>query len=191
MLALESEAIAWNNLKCARLASEVWERCVSPDPDHPPSLDLFDRSANHLLNLYIFEERWEEALELLWKYYRVSSPEDHPTILIMRMRLEGERIMPEKVVEFLEPFVAADPRDYDALRSLARAEQAIGRSAKAMEHAHACLAGQPNDPRSWIAALKVAFEQGDETALADWAKKRRRVPTRFVTTSGLAPRRRS
>ena len=177
-LALESEALAWQKIHRARPAVEAWSRLVSPDPNHPPSLELFDRAANALLGIYAYEERWDEAKALLWKYYQISPSDDHPTILIMRMRLESDRIAPEAAVERLRLYVAADPEDFDARRPLAVAEQAIGRSVEALEHARACIGGQPDDPRSWIAALKVAFEQGEEAALTDWAKK---APTKSAS----------
>lgn len=178
MKALESEAIAWLKLDRARLAMDAWSKIVSPDPNHPPSLELFDRAAQGMLRIFAYEERWVEARALLWKYYQISPAEDHPTILVMRMRLESDRIAPEAAIDTLARYAAADRDDYDALRALATVEQAVGRSAEAMEHARACLKGRPDDPRSWIAALKAAFEQGDEAALTAWAKQ---APTRSKT----------
>ncbi|MGC8644146.1 MAG: tetratricopeptide repeat protein, partial [Isosphaeraceae bacterium] len=84
----------------------------------------------------------------------------YPTLLSMRLLSELERVAPAETLPLLQRFVAAQPDDWEALRALARAEQALGRRSEAENHFQACLKGRPNDVRAWRDYLTMLQQEG-------------------------------
>jgi tetratricopeptide (TPR) repeat protein len=94
----------------------------------------------------------------------------------MRVRTRTERIEPKEVVGQLRQHVAADPSDFESRRSLARAEQAVGRPEIADELIEACLRERPNDRGAWLDRLKILDARHDRDGLL---RAIERMPTAF------------
>lgn len=169
--ALYFEGKAYIRLDRAREAEAAWAECIAPEPARILPDWIFDEVANALLEIYAYEERWEEARALIWRYYDMSPPEDHPTILIMRLRTELERVAYDQAAPRLRRYVAADPDDTDARLALARAAEANGEHEEALRQVAACLAAWPTDPRVWVEDLEILEKQGDAAGLAEAAEK--------------------
>jgi tetratricopeptide (TPR) repeat protein len=97
----------------------------------------------------------------MWAAYDHAAPVDHPALLAMRIRPELERVAPKQTIGLLERYIAAAADDCEALRALARAEQALGRPADAARHFQQCLKGWPDNARAWRDYLGMLLEQGD------------------------------
>ena len=131
----------------ARDAEAAWLAAIRLDPLHPAPPDVFHDAAYELLKLYATEDRWEDALPIIWRTYDEADPRDREVILIWRMRSELERVAPLEALPRLIRYHAADPADVEATRALARAEQALGRSAEAERLFREVVEARPDDPR--------------------------------------------
>jgi len=164
--ALFHEGQAYLMIDRAKDAETCWQAIVQADPlQPPPSATLRDVSLQ-LLGLYATENRWEDAAVVLWNAYENTGPEDHLSLLSMRVRSELERVAPEATFSVVERYVAADPTDWDALRALALAEQALNHREDAERHFQACLKADPDNPRVWRDYLRMLHDAGDQDALA-------------------------
>jgi tetratricopeptide (TPR) repeat protein len=134
---------------------------IKYDPLHPVPSNLFQDVCQELLKLYAIEDRWEDAYPVMWTAYDHAAPIDHPALLAMRIRPELERIAHKESIEILRRYVAAAADDWEALRALAHAEQALGHTAEAAHHFQECLKGRPDDVRAWRDYLAMLLEQGD------------------------------
>jgi tetratricopeptide (TPR) repeat protein len=159
--ALYREGQSYMKLDRAKDAEAAWLEAIKDDPLHPAPGGLFHDACQELLKLYAIEDRWEDAYPVMWIAYDHASPADHPALLAMRMRPELERVAPKQTVELLERYATAAPDDWEALRALARAEQALGRPADAARHFQKCLKGWPDNGRAWRDYLGMLLEQGD------------------------------
>jgi tetratricopeptide (TPR) repeat protein len=160
------EGQSFKALDRMREAEAAWNVCNSYDPLHPTP-PKFESAANiELMELYAYEERWEDAHRVIWNAYENAPPIDHGAILVMRIRTEMERIAPASSVIVLRRFVAADPLDWEARLALGRAEGAIGRPDEAMKLVKDCLDERPQELRAWREWLALLFAQGNLPALA-------------------------
>jgi len=162
----------------ARDAEAAWMAIITADPLHPAPPAIFQDASVELLKLYATEDRWEDAPRVIWDAYDRAGPEDRSLLLIMRMRSELERVAPSEAMVRLKRYVAADPEDGEALRALARAELALGRSDDAAQHFQACLARHPNDSRAWRDYLAMLLERGQ---MEEFATMLARVPAAAET----------
>jgi tetratricopeptide (TPR) repeat protein len=159
--ALYREGQAYLQIDRAKNAEAAWLAAIEDDPLHPVKPDLFHDICQGLLNLYAIEDRWEDAYPVMWTAYDHVAPVDRPVLLTMRMRPELERVSPKESIAILGRYVAADADDWEARRSLARAEQALSRPAEAARHFQACLAGGRDDVRAWRDYLAMLLEEGE------------------------------
>jgi len=155
-------------------AEAAWKGLTAFDPLHPMEPTLVSKAVLELLELYAVEERWEEARQLIWKAYDRADPPDRPSLLVMRMRTELERIAPASSVVKLRRYVAAAPEDWEARRALALAEHATGHEPEATRLLLDCLESRPDDPRGWRDYLRLLHEQGDADGMG---RALARVPT--------------
>jgi tetratricopeptide (TPR) repeat protein len=151
----------------ARDAEPALRASVEDDPLHPTPDNFHKAATDMLIGLYVTEQRWDDAQEVVWKTYERANREDRAAALVMYLRTEVERIDPASVVEKLRRYVAADPEDFEARRALAKAEQALGRPAEATAQIQACLAARPDDLEVWRDWLAILQERGDTAALAE------------------------
>jgi tetratricopeptide (TPR) repeat protein len=155
----------------AREAEAAWLALVKQDLPHAPPPAIFQDACLDLLRLYAFEDRWEDAAPIIWNAYDRAAPADRALWLIVRLRSELERVAQSETIVPLRRYVAADPEDGEALRALARAEQALGRGTEAAGHFQLCLERHPDDARAWRDYLAMLLAQGDRDAfLAALAK---------------------
>jgi tetratricopeptide (TPR) repeat protein len=150
----------------AKDAEAAWQAVVRDDPLHPGPPDIMHDATYGLLELYATEDRWEDAHVVLWRAYDEAALEDRPQLLAWRLRSELERVAPLETVPILRRYVAAVPDDWEALRSLARAELALGRKDVAERHFQACMKARPDDPRVWRDYLTMLHEQGEWDAFS-------------------------
>jgi len=148
----------------ARDAEAILLAIMDADPLHPPDPGLYHDAGQELLTIYATEDRWEDAYPVIWKAFDRAAPPDRPLMLIMRIRSELERVSQVETAKILRRYVAADPADFEALRALANAEQAIGEGAEALRHMEACLRARPDDPRAWRDYLTMLQSQGEQDA---------------------------
>jgi tetratricopeptide (TPR) repeat protein len=171
--ALYREGQAYLIANRAKDAETAWLKATEDDPLHPGPPDIVHDASLELLKLYSTEERWEELHKILWAAYERASPQDHLTLLSMRIRSEMERIAPEVSIVQLERYIAADPTDWEALRALARAKLSLGRKEEADRHFQACIESRPDDPRGWRDYLTMLHDLGE---LEAWTALLARVP---------------
>jgi tetratricopeptide (TPR) repeat protein len=150
----------------ARRAEEAWKACVANDPLHPTPPRFFTSAARELIVLYEWEERRDEAHELIWRVYQQVEKKDHAAILIMSAWVELLRNDPAEEASKLSRFVAADADDWDARVALAKAEMARGNTAEATRQIQICLAARPQDLRGWRNWLLILSKGGDQAGLA-------------------------
>jgi tetratricopeptide (TPR) repeat protein len=148
----------------AREAEAAWLALVKHDLPHAPPSAIFQDACLDLLRLYAIEDRWEDAVPLIWNAYDQAASADRALWLIIRLRCELERVAQSETIVPLRRYVAADPEDGEALRALARAEQALGRWTEAARHFQLCLERHPNDARAWRDYLAMLRAQGDRDA---------------------------
>ncbi len=145
----------------ARDAEAAWLELIKDDPLHPVPADLFHDACQALLKLYAIEDRWDDAYPVMWAAHDHAAREDRPVLLAMRVRPELERVAPKESIEVIRRYVAADPDDLEALRALARAEQALGQPAEAARHFQECLKRRPDDVRAWRDHVAMLLDQGE------------------------------
>jgi tetratricopeptide (TPR) repeat protein len=155
------EGQTYLRLDRAREAEATWLALIKQDRRHAPPPAIFQDACLDLLRLYAIEDRWEDAAPLIWNAYDQAAPAERAVWLIIRLRSELERIAPSETIVPLRRYVAADPEDGEALRALARAEQALGRRSEAAGHFQLCLERHPNDGRAWRDSLGMLLAQGD------------------------------
>lgn len=171
--ALLREGQAYLAANRARDAEAVWRKVIADDPLHPGPSDVVHDAHLELLKLFSTEDRWEDMHEILWNAYERARPQDQATLLTMRIIGELERVAPAAAIKRLQDYVAADPGDAEALRSLAKVELALGRRDEAQQHFEACLKLRPDDVRCWRDYLTMLHDQGDLDA---WTALLDRVP---------------
>jgi tetratricopeptide (TPR) repeat protein len=162
--ALHREGQAYLQIDRAKDAESAWLNALRDDPIHPISPDLFHDVVQELLKIYAIEDRWEDAYPVIWMAYDRGSPANHPDFLVMRMRPELERVAPKDSIGILRRYVAAAADDWEAVRALARAEQALNNPAEAARLFQRCLKGDPDNVRAWHDYLAMLLEQGDSDA---------------------------
>jgi tetratricopeptide (TPR) repeat protein len=162
--ALFREAQAYLTIDRAREAEQALLAVIEADPLHPPGSELAHDASQELLKLYAMEDRWEDAFGVLWTAYDRSAPADRPVLLSMRIRCELQRVAPTESIKLLRRYVAADPQDWEARRSLANVEMALGDGADAVREMRACIEGRPNDARTWRDYLTILQSLGDAEA---------------------------
>jgi tetratricopeptide (TPR) repeat protein len=160
--ALFREGQSYFQLDRARDAESAWLLLIKDDPLHPVAPDILHDTCMALLNLYATEDRWEDAYPVIWiAYDRAAGSEERLTWLTMRMRAELERVSQKESITSLRRYVAADPLDLEALRALARAEQAIGQTRDSEHHFRECLKLRPDYVRAWLGFLALLQEEGE------------------------------
>ena len=144
-------------------AERAWLAALRDDPLHPTPPQYRRAAVEGLLDLYALEERRPEAIALVWAEYEQAQAEDRPNILIMRFRLEFDRIAPDVALKPLRRYVEADPTDLDARLALARAVGADGKPVEADRLIRGALRTNPSDPtvhRTRIALLGARNDLG-------------------------------
>ena len=169
--ALLREGQSYLKIHQARDAEAAWLSAIRDDPLHTISSSIFHDASQELLKLYAIEDRWDDAYGVIWAAYEHASPAEHGVLLAMRIRPELERVSPKDTIEILKRYVAADPEDWEALRALARAEQALGDSVEAARLFQLCLNSNPNNFRAWRDNLALFLEQGDQGAFGALLEK--------------------
>lgn len=159
------EAEAYKALNRARDAEAAWKVCFTDDPLHPTPTEYLGRVAQELVGLYVLEDRIEEARAIIWKSYELAEPIDHPQVLIMRVRVELERIAHDEALAKLTRYAEADPGDWEAVRGLARVHQLMGHAQEARRLLQACVKARPENAHVWHDWLELLHEQGDKPAL--------------------------
>ena len=149
-----------------RDAEAAWLPCAAADPLHPASPVHHRAAAEGLIKLYAAQERWDDARQVAWSLVDAVGPGDRPGALVLRLRIEVERITPETRAARLGGYVAAEPDDLASRRGLAQAQHAAGQEAEADRQIRACLDAQPGDIATWYAWLEMLESRGDMTALA-------------------------
>ena len=158
--ALLREGQAYLQIDRARDAEAAWLNALRDDTVHPISPDVFHDVVQEVLKIYAIEDRWEDAYPVIWTAYDHASPAEYPVLLAMRIRPELERVAPKESIEILRRYVAAAPDDWEAVRALARAEQAINNSTEAARLFQLCLEGSPENVRAWHDNLAMLHGAG-------------------------------
>jgi tetratricopeptide (TPR) repeat protein len=159
--ALLREGQAYAKIDQVRNAELAWLEAIKDDPLHLIALGIHHDACQELLRIYAIEDRWEDAFPVIWKSYDRAPAIDHPVLLSMRLRPELERVSRAESVPILRRYVLADPEDREALRSLARAEVALGQHADAAHHFQLCLKNWPDDVRAWRDYLAMLLDEGE------------------------------
>lgn len=156
---------AYFALNRAKDAEAEWKALINADALHPTPPKIFHDAATALLNIYATEERWDEALVIMWRVYDESPPSEHLPQLLLRIKSELERVGPAYAIIELRKYLAADPTDWEALRALSQCERQLGQHAEAMKHINECLSKRPEDPRAWRDYLSMLQQRGDTEEL--------------------------
>ncbi|WP_197447204.1 tetratricopeptide repeat protein [Tautonia plasticadhaerens] len=163
--ALFLEGESYLRVDRARDAEAAWRACIAADPLHPTPMAYHRAAAERLVELYATQGRWDEANAVLWGLYEAVGPADRPNVLIMRLRVEVERISAETRVARLRRFVAADPDDWESRLGLARADWELGRRGEATRGTLACIEARPDDLRPRCDLLEIHRDRGDRAGL--------------------------
>ncbi len=169
MLFLEGQA--FKSLDHRADAEIAWKALTAMDPLHPMPEEFINKSVLDLMENYALEERWDDARALLWKAYDQAEPSVRPLYLIMRMRIELERVQPARAVQTLKRFVETVPEDWEAKRALAHAEMSSGHVPEATLLINQCVIERPDDPRGWRELLTILHDQGDDEGLTEAHKR--------------------
>ena len=95
--------------------------------------------------------------------YQSVGPGERPSVLILRLRTEVERIAVEPGSSDFG-YVTADPDDLQSRRGLARAEHSLGNELEATHQIQAYLAARGDELRAWCDWLEMLHGRGDITA---------------------------
>jgi tetratricopeptide (TPR) repeat protein len=156
------EAGAFKECDRMRDAEAAWKIIAAEDPFHPVDPKYVTAAIRDLMELYAVEGRWDEMVQLIWTTYdRTDDPVERENLLNMRLRTELERILPAVAAEKMEKYLAADPRDWEARRGLAKAKLALNLPEEARRHIEVCREERPEDPRGWADGLDVLHTMGD------------------------------
>jgi tetratricopeptide (TPR) repeat protein len=150
--------------ECGRMsdAEGAWKAVVEDDPFHPVDPKFVTAAVRDLLELYAVEGRWDEAVKLIWiSYDRTNDPVERERLLNMRLRTELDRIVPAVAAAQMEKYLAADPTDWEARRSLAKVKLALNLPEESRRHLDTCLQEQPENPRCWADFLDLLQATGD------------------------------
>jgi tetratricopeptide (TPR) repeat protein len=155
---------AFHGLESERVLKDCIALCQATDRNR-----IKQRAQGDLLNIYLLEERWREAEELLWAMYRAWPPldEDSKPLLVALMGLAFNRTAPESGVATLEKFVRQNSNDDQARLALGRYLIQLGRTGEGQALIEQCLRRQPLDVRTrsfWIWCL---YELGDADAASE------------------------
>jgi tetratricopeptide (TPR) repeat protein len=161
--ALFLEGKSFSDVGRAREAESAWLACAADDPLHPAPAQYHKGATEGLLELYAAEDRWDDTKRLLWATYDLVDSAEKENVMIMRMRIEVQRISAASRVDRLRKFVAADAADWQAARALARVEQELGHDAEATRIMQLCLRAQPDDPATWADWLQILRDRHDDT----------------------------
>ncbi|MGP0068161.1 MAG: tetratricopeptide repeat protein [Isosphaeraceae bacterium] len=162
--ALFREAQAFLIADRARDAEATLLALMDADPLHLPDPGLYHDAGQELMKIYATENRWDDFYDAIWKAYDHSTPQDQQLVLGMRMKCELERVAPAESIKLVRRYVAADPEDFEALRSLANTELALGLKAEAIRDMEECLRRRPEDPRAWRDYLTMLQSLGEMDA---------------------------
>jgi tetratricopeptide (TPR) repeat protein len=160
------EGEAYRQCDMLRTAERAFRSCTTDDPLRPIAPKLLIEASSQLIEIYAFEERWDDAVEVVWNAFGQSTPAEQPTILGMRIRLMLERMAPESVAPRMRAILTVDDGDIDARRALARAELALRHDEEADREIARCLQAEPGNFlvwRDWVRMLEI---RGDNTAMA-------------------------
>jgi len=133
----------------AREAEAAFLELLHQDPLHVAPPEYYIDACNELLKIYAIEDRWEDAYPIIWMGYDRAPEPDKIVWLLARMRPELERVAHTQAIPHMEQYVAADPTDQEARRSLAKAQLAVGERDQADQQFRECLRRRPDDVRAW------------------------------------------
>lgn len=121
-----------------------------------------------LLNIYLVEERWEEAEELLWDMYHTWPPldENAKPLLVALLGLKFNRTPPEIGASKLAKLVKQDPEDDRARRMLGKYYIQLGRSTEGKSLIQQSVARHPDDVVTRTLWIWCLYELGDPDAAA-------------------------
>jgi tetratricopeptide (TPR) repeat protein len=162
------EAMSWLSLKHIRDAEKALLGYLNVDPNHPSPRPRRVEVENKLLDIYAWEDRWEEARAVIWKAYEDigDQPLERRKLLEMLLRTRIERADAAITLPLLREIVAADPGDWNARRALARAANFTKNFEESDEASRICLAERPNDPGAWADRLEFLEWRDDRAGLA-------------------------
>jgi tetratricopeptide (TPR) repeat protein len=149
----------------ARQAEQAWKACVANDPLHPAPARIFTHATRELIELYRWEQRIDDARDLIWKVYSQVDGSGRASLLILSVWLELLRDEPAQAAEKLSRFVAADAHDWEARLALARALTALGKAVEAEQQIQICLKSRPDDLRAWRSRLAILSLRGGRTEI--------------------------
>ena len=161
--ALFREAQAFLIADRARDAEATLLALMDADPLHPPDPGLYHDAGQELMKIYATENRWDDFYDAIWKAYDHSTPQDQQLVLGMRMKCELERVAPAESIKLVRRYVAADPEDFEAPRSLANTELALGLKAEAVRDMEECLR-PARGPPAWRDYLTMLQSLGEMDA---------------------------
>lgn len=145
------------------------ERCLlallPDDPLHPVPTEIFSDAGLKLIELYVTQERIDDAKSVIRQAYERASDDERPLVLGMRLRVELDRLAPQVTASDLNAYVEADPDDWRSRLALARAVEALGDRAGAESHWSRLLADRPHDPIVLRERCRTLRERGDLDAL--------------------------
>lgn len=165
---LLGEGYAWLEIKRARDAELAFLAYLRVDPNHRTERPKRVEVRNKLLDLYAWEDRWDEARDLIWRSYREDGlgPMARRGVLELSLRTRLERSHPSAALPYLREFAAADPGDWNARRALARVANAEKLFEESDREIRACLAANPTDPKVWGDRLEILRAREDFDGLA-------------------------
>ena len=165
--ALYFEAMSWLELKRARDGEAALRAYLDVDPNHPWPRPRRVEVENKLLDIYAWEDRWDESRAVIWKAYEDSPglPLARRKLLETSLRTRLERSHPVAALANLRDLVNADPGDWEARRALARMADEEKLPGESDAHLSRCLAERPEDPRAWVDRLEILEARREYDAL--------------------------
>ncbi len=151
----------------AKEAEAAWRGCIKIDLLHPSDPSAISLAHQKLIELYVTEDRLDDARDVIWDALEQAPKDDHPVILGMLARLELERVSPATRMVELLGYVKADPKNLEARRALAKAAETVGQESLADEQIQLCFKQAPNDLGVWRDYLQILQTRGDREVL--WA----------------------
>jgi tetratricopeptide (TPR) repeat protein len=156
---------AWLQAGRRREAERVWRECLAQSNSELETPVLQQQCRRMLCGIYAMERRRTELWALTAEMSQFGPPRLRHEPLAMRARFEFEMVDPQVALAELEPAIAQDPQDFEALRAAGLYHLEAGDSDKARAYIYRCVQENRESVPALEAWLQCLYQTADNFGL--------------------------